>query len=75
MVLEWDILIEVVYLRIIESEVVEKMEMKWFWCIKYVELYFMKVDGKYLLDGDWLGYIEGYDFEFGFCVFGCMYFE
>lgn len=73
--LEWDTLTEAAHLRIIEREVVEKTETKWPWCIKYAELYLTKVDGKYLLDGDWSGHIEGHDSESGPCAPGRMHLE
>lgn len=75
MALTWDTLTEAAHLRLIESEVVEKTETKWPWCIKYAELYLTKVDEKYLLDGEWSGHIEGHTDESGPCAPGRMHLE
>lgn len=75
MALEWDTLTEAAHLRLIEKEVVDKTESKWPWCIKYAELFLTKEEGKYVLDGDWSGYIEGHDAESGPCAPGRMHLE
>lgn len=73
--LEWDTLTEAAHLRLLEKEVVEKTESKWPWCIKYAELFLTKEEGKYILDGDWSGFIEGHDSESGSCAPGRMHLE
>ena len=75
MALEWDTLTEAAHLRLIEKEVVEKTESKWPWCIKYAELFLTKASDKYILDGEWSGYIEGHTAASGPCAPGRMHLE
>lgn len=73
--LHWDTLTEAAHLRLIENRVVEKTDAKWPWCIKYAQLFLTKEEDKYLLDGDWSGYIEGNDPDHGACAPGTLHLE
>ncbi len=72
---DWDTLTEAAHLRIMENAVIDKTDSKWPWCIKNAALYLTKVDGKYLLDGEWTGHIEDHDIKSGSCAPGTMHLE
>lgn len=58
-----------------EIEIIRKEEPKWRWCIKSGDLTFRKEADKYIMEGYWEGYIEGYTMETGACASGKLYLE
>jgi len=48
-------------LRFRESEVIEKTDARWPWCIKTATLQLRRVGSRYVLEGEWEGYIEGHE--------------
>lgn len=44
-----------------ESAVVERTDPRWKWCIKSATLRRRREGGRYILEGNWQGYIEGSD--------------
>lgn len=63
-------------LRIEESEVVERQEPDWPWCIKSAEFSLRKAEQRYVLEGEWNGYIEGYKgIPKGRCAAGSLILE
>lgn len=62
-------------LRFSEIEIIRKEEPKWKWCIKSGDLMMRKEANKYVMEGSWEGYIEGYTMETGACASGQLYLE
>lgn len=58
-----------------ESEISDKSDSKWRWCIKSGALSFSKSENAYFLKGDWWGFIEGYDKKSGACAPGKLHLE
>lgn len=58
-----------------ENEIIRKEEPKWKWCIKSGSLSFREEANKYVMEGKWEGYIEGYTMETGACASGDLYLE
>jgi len=58
-----------------ESEVMQKDDPRWPWCIKTGTLVYRREDNRLVLEGDWEGYIEGHDMESGACASGGLYLE
>ena len=58
-----------------ENEIIRKEEPKWKWCIKSGSLTFREEVNKYVMEGQWEGYIEGYTMETGACASGDLYLE
>ena len=63
------------YFQFVESEVAERTDEKWKWCIKSGELQLRREAHQYVLEGSWKGYIEGFDMESGPCASGTVYLE
>ena len=63
------------YLQFSESEVVERTDDKWKWCIKSGEWQLRREAHQYILEGKWDGYIEGFDRSTGSCASGTVYLE
>lgn len=62
-------------LRFSEIEILRKEEPKWKWCIKSGNLTLRKEANKYVMEGNWKGYIEGLTMETGACAAGKLYLE
>lgn len=62
-------------LKLEESFVKQKTDEKWKWCIKTGILSLRKGPHSYILEGDWKGYIEGFNFSTGSCAPGKFYLE
>lgn len=63
-------------LRIEESEVIQREDPKWPWCIKSATFQLRKADQRYVIEGNWDGYIEGYKgVPKGRCAAGSLYLE
>jgi hypothetical protein len=58
-----------------ENEIVRKEKPKWKWCIKSGSLTFREEANKYVMEGKWEGYIEGFTMETGACASGNLYLE
>ena len=58
-----------------ESEVTIRTDEKWRWCIKSADLSIREEAHKYVMEGEWKGYIEGYTVETGPCASGNIYLE
>jgi hypothetical protein len=58
-----------------ENEIIRKEEPKWKWCIKSGSLSFREEANKYVMEGKWEGYIEGFTMETGACASGNLYLE
>jgi len=58
-----------------ESHVSQKTDPNWKWCIKSSALQFDQEKLFYTLDGDWNGYLEGYDPVNGKCASGTIHLE
>lgn len=58
-----------------ESKVVIRTDDKWKWCIKSGTLKVRQEAHKYVLEGEWSGYIEGFTPESGPCASGSIYLE
>ena len=69
----WDSIRQVI--AIVESEVMEKTDPNWPWCIKQAELKWESDANRQRLSGDWTGFIEGYTWRDGACASGSMYLE
>ncbi len=61
--------------RIVESSVTDKSNPDWPWCIKTAELQMRREGDRYILEGSWQGFIEGYDYETGPCASGTLRLE
>ncbi len=61
--------------RIVESGVINKTDPDWPWCIKTAELQMRREGDRYVLEGAWKGYIEGYDYTTGPCASGTLRLE
>lgn len=61
--------------RFQESEVVVRTDDKWKWCIKSASLRLRRDVHKYIMEGSWNGFIEGYTLETGPCASGNIYLE
>lgn len=62
-------------LRFTESAVLIRTDEKWKWCIKSGMLRLRRENHKYVLEGEWSGFIEGFDLETGPCASGSIYLE
>lgn len=62
-------------LRFTETAVVVRTDEKWKWCIKSATLNLRREDHKYVLEGEWGGFIEGYSLETGPCASGRIFLE
>jgi hypothetical protein len=62
-------------LSVEERRIDEKSDENWRWCIKTAELKLRKENLKYVLEGEWKGFIEGYDQNSGPCAPGKLYLE
>jgi len=60
---------------IAESAVASKTDPKWKWCIKSANFQLARDTNRYFLEGNWEGYIEGYDPQTGACAPGTVYLE
>lgn len=59
-----------------ESRVVERQDPDWPWCIKSAAFSLRKADQRYVLEGDWQGFIEGYKgIAKGRCAAGSLILE
>ena len=58
-----------------ELEVASKTDSNWRWCIKSGTLIFRREKSRLVLEGEWNGFIEGYDLETGPCADGQVYLE
>lgn len=58
-----------------ELEVASKTDPNWRWCIKSGTLSFRREKNRLALEGEWNGFIEGYDLEAGPCASGKVYLE
>lgn len=58
-----------------ELEVTSKTDPNWRWCIKSGTLSFRRENARLALEGDWNGFIEGFDLETGPCANGRVYLE
>lgn len=58
-----------------EKDIIEKTDDKWRWCIKMAKLQFSQTPDRYILEGDWKGYIEGFTLDSGPCAPGKMLLE
>ena len=58
-----------------ELEVASKTDPRWQWCIKSGTLSFRREASRLVLEGDWNGFIEGYDLDTGPCANGSVYLE
>lgn len=58
-----------------ERAVQEKTDDNWPWCIKSAKLLLAKKKDRYVLEGDWLGFIEGFTQKSGPCAPGKMVLE
>jgi hypothetical protein len=58
-----------------ESEIREKTNPRWRWCIKTGTLDFRREQHRYVLEGKWSGHIEGYTQQTGPCASGKIYLE
>lgn len=74
--LSWSLNEESGLLKFEESDVIEKTDAKWKWCIKSGELQFKKEDERYVLAGEWGGFLEGFgSSRKGRCASGTVYLE
>lgn len=73
--LNWDYDPEEERLMIKETAVREKTDEKWPWCIKSAKLNLKAAKDRHMLEGDWLGYIEGHTQKSGACAPGKMLLE
>ncbi len=62
-------------LAIEERKIDEKSDENWRWCIKSANLSLRKENLKYVLEGEWKGFIEGFDQNSGPCAPGKLYLE
>ncbi len=62
-------------IRIQEVEVAERSDPKWKWCIKSTELSLRKEDLRWVLEGNWEGFIEGRSDMGGACAPGAVFLE
>ena len=60
-------------LRFSESQVLERTDPNWKWCLKAGELTQDRTDGTYELRGDWSGYLEHKSPSTGACAPGTVY--
>jgi len=58
-----------------ESTVTSKTDPRWKWCIKSANFRLARDTNRYFLEGNWHGYIEGYDLQSGACAPGTVYLE
>lgn len=73
--LNWTVEPEQQKITFTEQFIEEKTDSKWKWCIKSANLNFRKEKSRYVLEGEWKGYIEGYDLKTGACASGKIYLE
>ncbi|MFK7937111.1 MAG: hypothetical protein AB8G22_26590, partial [Saprospiraceae bacterium] len=64
-------------IQINENYVATKTDDRWEWCIKNADLYLKKEATKYVLTGNWKGYLEGHESagSKGKCAPGNIYLE
>ncbi len=60
-------------IRFTESEVLERTDPKWKWCLKSGQLSQSRTDGTYEFRGDWSGYLEHKSPSNGACAPGTVY--
>lgn len=60
-------------LQFAESEVIDRTEGAWRWCIKHATLLYDRQAASYQLEGDWSGHIEGTDVASGGCAPGQLH--
>lgn len=58
-----------------ESAVIIRTDDKWKWCIKNADLKLRREAHKYVLEGTWKGFIEGFNPQSGPCASGNIYLE
>lgn len=58
-----------------ELDVASKTDPNWNWCIKSGTLSFRRESARLVLEGDWNGFIEGFDPETAPCANGRVYLE
>ena len=59
-----------------ESEIVNRTDPQWPWCIKSANFRMRKADQRYIIEGSWEGYIEGWEgIQKGKCASGTLYLE
>ncbi len=58
-----------------ELEVESKTDSRWEWCIKSGILEYRREKSRVVLEGEWSGFIEGYDMNTGPCASGKVYLE
>ena len=73
--LDWTFNEETNEVKIVERRIDEKSDEAWRWCIKSAKLKLRKENLKYVLEGDWNGYIEGFNQASGPCAPGRLYLE
>lgn len=62
-------------LNFTENNLIEKSVADWPWCIKKAQLTLEKETNRIALNGNWEGFIEGYDAVSGPCAPGFIYLE
>lgn len=62
-------------ITITESEVSEKTDPKWKWCIKTVRLQVRREALRWVMEGDWSGLLEGHENAKGACAPGTVFLE
>ncbi len=58
-----------------ESDIIRKTDPRWKWCIKTATLRLRREGGRFVLAGNWSGYIEGFTPQTGRCASGTVYLE
>lgn len=58
-----------------ESAVASKTDSRWKWCIKSASLRLRREGSRFILEGNWEGFLEGYTTKTGKCAPGIVYLE
>lgn len=59
----------------VEGDIIKQSVENWRWCIKQGTLNIKKEANKYVMEGPWKGYIEGFDLQTGPCAAGDLILE
>lgn len=73
--MKWEGGVEADLFRFEELGIIEKSVTDWRWCIKQGKLQVKRAKHKYILEGPWQGFIEGYTQQTGACAPGRIIFE
>ncbi|MBK7871474.1 MAG: hypothetical protein IPJ74_12770 [Saprospiraceae bacterium] len=73
--LEWSFNAQDSILTIKELAIIDKTDSKWKWCIKSARLKLRREGSRFILEGNWEGYIEGHTPTTGRCAPGTVYLE